>query len=471
MALDDFADWTFISEHSGALELSGNVAGNDGSTDDSFRSLVDTRRTRSGGLAVPPVHQHVPQSLQSSLKRGGKPIPEVKRPRPAFSAPCPRKSQQAPSDSTRVQIASMQSNATQHPPRGPKLASISAPSKREGLSSDLQKRWIIFVNMIGNLSSFWQMYSESKSFEQHCVTLLAKYEVSTVSKYIATLQSFHTVLQDFKLSWNDIGTHRIADLLQISREGRSTDYGFGASSVVKALRWAQRLLEIEHWDNLHSPLVSAFTIRPDGDRTEAVPLSLFVVLSWEKRILLRECPLQELILLGGLLVLLWGGLRFSDGQRVPLHSLSWAITALRGTCRKTKTTKSGQPWAVQASGFLSYGSFGWLAKWLMALDGLWATHATPGDKPDFLLPMTSGSGFVTPLIPMSYSQALKWLRYFCTIPWRNSLSLPISAPHNYTVHSLKSTTLSWSAQLAQRPYHRGTATPSRSPSSRKHETL
>ena len=66
------------------------------------------------------------------------------------------------------------------------------------------------------------MYSDSESFEPHCVTLLAKYEVSTVSKYIATLQSFHTVLQDFKLSWNDIETDRIADLLQISREGHST---------------------------------------------------------------------------------------------------------------------------------------------------------------------------------------------------------------------------------------------------------
>ena len=63
--------------------------------------------------------------------------------------------------------------------------------------------------------------------------------------------------------------------------------------------------------------------------------------------------------------------------------------------------------------------------------------------------MTSGTKFIKPLIPMSYSQTLKWFRYFCTIPWRHSQSLPISAPHNYTVHSLKSTTLSWAAQLAQ----------------------
>ena len=121
---------------------------------------------------------------------------------------------------------------------------------------------------------------------------------------------------------------------------------------------------------LYSTLVSAFTVRASGDRTEAVPLSLFVVLSWEKRLLSRDCPLHEVIVLGGLLLILWGGLRFSDGQRVPLQSLSWSITALRGTCRKTKTTKSGQPWAVQSCGFLSFGSFGWLAKWFNGIGRL-----------------------------------------------------------------------------------------------------
>ena len=316
---------------------------------------------------------------------------------------------------------------------------------------DLQKRWIWFVQVIGNLSSFWQTYSSSESFEVHCITLIETFEISTISKYVGTLQSLSTLLTDFKLSWEDMGTYKIADLLQMAREGRSTDLGFGASSVVRALRWAQRLLDIDisHWSNLYSPLVSAFTVRSDGDRTEAVPLSLFVVLSWEKRILSRDCPLHELIVLGGLLIILWGGLRFSDGQRVPLQSLAWSITALRGTCKKTKTTKPGQPWAVQSCGFLSFGSCGWVVKWLMALDGLWSTHSNPGDPQDFLLPMTCGTKFSQPLIPMSYSQTLKWLRYFCTIPWRHSQFLPISAPHNHTAHSLKSTTLSWAAQLAQ----------------------
>ena len=117
---------------------------------------------------------------------------------------------------------------------------------------DLQKRWILFAQMIGNLSSFWQMYSESEAFETHCITLIEKFEASTISKYVGTLQSIGNLLTEFKLSWDDIGTHKIADLLQMSREGRSTDLGFGAASVVRALRWAQKLLDISDWNNLFS---------------------------------------------------------------------------------------------------------------------------------------------------------------------------------------------------------------------------
>ena len=457
MDLGEFADWEIFSDlrqQSDVYPIGDEVDEWDVIDSHASGTLGTTVseasiRTRSGGLAVPAAHRQVPQSLQNSLKRGGKPVPAVKRPKPSTFDPQPRTSLQPEIQTDRLQISATSSMKVARPPQGPKSSRPAVQSKSNALPLDLQKRWIFFAQMIGNLSSFWQMYSTSESFGVHCITLIEKFEASTISKYIGTLQSVSNLLTDFKLSWDVIGTYKIADLLQMSREGRSTDLGFGASSVVRALRWAQRLLDISHWINLYSPLVSAFTVRVSGDRTEAVPLSLFVVLTWEKRLLSRDCPLHELVVIGGLLLILWGGLRFSDGQRVPLQSLSWSITALRGTCSKTKTTKSGQPWAVQSCGFLSFGSFGWVAKWLMALDGLWSTHSNPGDPQDFLLPMTCGSKFIKPLIPMSYSQTLKWLRYFCTIPWRHSQCLPISAPHNYTVHSLKSTTLSWAAQLAQ----------------------
>ena len=114
--------------------------------------------------------------------------------------------------------------------------------------------------------------------------------------------------------------------------------------------------------------MNSFLLKSVGDRNEAVPISLLIVMNWERRILQSKCPQQDVIILGGFLCLPWGGLRFSDGQRVNLRSLSWCITAFCGTSYRTKTTREGQPWAIQASGFLNYGDFSWVAKWLVTLD-------------------------------------------------------------------------------------------------------
>ena len=133
-------------------------------------------RTRSGGLAIPQPHRQVPQSFQHVLKRGGKPVPTAKRPKPTSFEPQPRKSMQPDIQTARVQTTATASMHATRPPQGPKLSRPAVQSKSNGLPMDLQKRWILFVQMIGNSSSFWQMYSESESFEAHCITLIEKFE-------------------------------------------------------------------------------------------------------------------------------------------------------------------------------------------------------------------------------------------------------------------------------------------------------
>ena len=93
--------------------------------------------------------------------------------------------------------------------------------------------------------------------------------------------------------------------------------------------------------------------------------------------------------------------------------------------------------------------FPWVARYLQALDITWGQNSN-FESADFLLPMTVGEDFLFPLTPMSYTQALKWFRHFCTLPWKQP------GPHSqldtsaYTLHSLKTTILSWSNQLAQK---------------------
>lgn len=129
------------------------------------------------------------------------------------------------------------------------------------------------------------------------------------------MQCIHSILAEFSWTWYDIGRNHLSDLLQIAHEGKHTEWGFGATTAIKALRWAQKMLVISEWQMLYDLIVNSFFNSGNHERPESVPLSLFLVSQWERRILMKECFLQEQILLGGFLCLLWGGLRFADGGR------------------------------------------------------------------------------------------------------------------------------------------------------------
>ena len=419
-----------------------------------FIPVDATPKKKSSPKPVPAVASKQATSFDHVLKKGGKPPPVFARPASLLQPSVPRVTQPGPQQDfdDSVQDASRKRKPSVFKPiSAPTSSKTPKPAVRpEVIPPDLVARWMILVNSVGALSAVWSEYHMSAQFESHCHRLLTRYAPSTLFKYINTLQCIYTILLDFAWTWKDIGSHRLSDLLQIAHEGKHSEWGFGATTAIKALRWAQKLLLIHTWQMLYDPVVNSFCIPGNHERRESIPLSLFLVVQWERRILMHDCPPQEQIILGGLLCLLWAGLRFADGQRIQLNSLSWCITALRGSCFRTKTSRAGQPWAIQARGFLSHGDWSWVAQWLTALDCLWGSAPNAVSDGDFLLPMTKGSTFAYPLIPMSYSQALHWLRYFCTLPWKHS-PVPASAnPNDYTLHSLKTTTLSWSNQLAQK---------------------
>ena len=368
----------------------------DDHADDWILISTPTPKKRSAPKAIPPTNCRRALSLEQPLKRGGRPAPEFFRPISLTAPTTPTVPQRGPEltmepQDTLPQTSSRKTSKVLTAPRGGK--SVSLAEKASTIPKDLLARWLILINSVGSLSSIWLEYHMSPQFETHCQRLLEKYAPSTLFKYISTLQCIYSILMDFAWTWKDIGCHRLSDLLQIAHEGKNSEWGFGASTAIKALRWAQKLLMISEWQSLYDPVINSFFNPGNHERRESVPLSLFLVMQWERRILMKECSLQEQVLLGGFLCLLWGGLRFADGQRVSLQSLSWCITALRGSCYRTKTSRSGQPWAIQARGFLSHGSWSWVAQWLVALDTLWSqAHNAPSDG-DFLLPMTHGDIF------------------------------------------------------------------------------
>ena len=175
-----------------------------------------------------------------------------------------------------------------------------------------------------------------------------------------------------KLDWRprslaSLTSVQLADALVVLSLARGADpeAGVHSATAIKAIRWVRRNPEVHCLEISYSPLISSFLkSKIPRERKEAVPLSLYVVMHFERRILMQDCTDSEVLLLGSFLILIWASLRFMDGQRVHLRSLSFDGSTLRGSCYQTKTTSHGQPFGLMCQGFLSHGSFTWTYKFL-----------------------------------------------------------------------------------------------------------
>ena len=123
---------------------------------------------------------------------------------------------------------------------------------------------------------------------------------------------------------------QLADVLLACRLSKSSMQGMShVPMVIKAIRWAFCTLQIDSLSVSMGSIISAFQKGISVDRRESLPFSLFVLMHFERRILMRECSNSEVISLGMCLFLAFSGLRFSDMQRTRTSSLHWSGSVLR----------------------------------------------------------------------------------------------------------------------------------------------
>ena len=140
-----------------------------------------------------------------------------------------------------------------------------------------------------------------------------------------------------------------------------------------------------------------------------------------------------------------------------ISSLSLTMQALRRICWTTKTSRSGQPFAVTLTGVSGRGpSTSWCLAYLTRLHASWlATERfwRSSSEPDFMLPILpnwsnpsqAGVAFQS---PMSYTQALPALRSALQLR-KAALPSALDAQEalNFTLHGLKVGLLSPAKQL------------------------
>ena len=302
--------------------------------------------------------------------------------------------------------------------------------------------WTSILVSLGSVSKVFADIGNHANFSSLASIILDAFAASTLHRYLTCISKFLTWCRESDLPLPSISAATVLDVLQ----GGSRNSGMKGSTVLKSLQWCRKQADVQAWSFLDSPLIQGWMkSKVPADRRESLPLPLYVVVQWERRLLQANIPLREIIIIGGFLLMIWTGLRFADLQRVTITSVVCSASEIRGISWRTKTCSKGQPWGARASGFLSVGSVTWLSKFVCAWDAVLAAQSE-GDL-DFVIPQFQDGSVAQPYQPMSYPSALHWFRLFLTIPWKSSSLTASIDCGSYSIHGMKATLLSWSSQL------------------------
>ena len=331
----------------------------------------------------------------------------------------------------------------------PDSATALVRTKQPSSNQTIVHLFNTLLSTFGDSSSLCISLADSDFRDIHLSRVIDGYAASTLMKYMSGVGNFIRTCKESGHSFLDISALQLADILITVQLSKSSDIsGCSSTSTLKALRWWQKVAGVDKWKQiLFAPVIQSFmTTKLPVDRAEAVPIPLWCIIQWEKRLLTSSCPEHMILILGFFLFLIWGSLRFSDAQRINLRSLVYNGENLRGLSWRTKTTNRGQAFGVIAQGLLSRKSFHWMHRYLLTLDAV--LDRLGADYIDYLMPdVTDQEGVTTPIQPMSYATAMKWLRYCIRVPWKQQMGFRLD-PSVFTIHSCKATVLSWSAQQA-----------------------
>jgi len=304
---------------------------------------------------------------------------------------------------------------------------------------------------IKSASIIYCEFAHQPTFKTVVTQLLAQIGPSTLDFYSKGIQTMIVWMQFFEMTWESLSLQSLVAILCQAREAAKHDaqgIRIQPPHLLQSLKWLAKTALMQNLtDLLQGALISNFC-KGTGvpkDRREAVPLPFMILARWEETVSDPSSPDWLKLLLGGFLLAIWSSLRYADLQRVELQTLNLAPNTLRGLCRVTKTTKVGQPFAVILAGLTAFSSrSSWVHHWLIALQASIArSHPF---QPDFAIPVLDSYHSPSMKAPLSYSAALRALRWAIQTPWKGTI-IKSSAAQNYTLHSLKVTLLSAAAQL------------------------
>ena len=179
--------------------------------------------------------------------------------------------------------------------------------------------------------------------------LLSAVGPSTLDLYSRAVDTTITWMKHFGSSWQELTLQLLVQILHMAKEASRSDVQairLQPQALLRGLKWLAKTALMDDLQTvLNTFLISSFCRGPGEprDRKEAMPILFILLVKWEQTIMTADSPDWLRLLLGGFLLAIWSSLRYADLQRTSVTNLSLSTNALRGVCRLTKTTRTGQP--------------------------------------------------------------------------------------------------------------------------------
>ena len=303
-----------------------------------------------------------------------------------------------------------------------------------------QVNWdkIVFIwkPLLQDVFQFSTMLKSIQSnLDMHVDVILKMCSSNTLRRHLPGWRCWYKLASLLTYPSANPALNQLLDCIETIRSGELQDRGRKSrhltkvGSMISAMRFVARTFALPELQSLlHMPIVTAWcrSELSNNPLREAVPLPLvvigrlefFLMENWSKPSLEEEC---SWIL--GFLLMLFGGLRFSDIQRSWVKQIVCGQGTVRWSAYRTKTAKHGMPIALLSTGIY----FDW-SECILKLTSSF-------QQMDFWFRGSSG--------PASYSATLTKFRYILLIVGK----LQESEVIKYTLHSLKATITSWFHQL------------------------
>eukprot|EP00435_Cladocopium_sp_Y103_P060595 s365_g22.t1 len=163
--------------------------------------------------------------------------------------------------------------------------------------------------------------------------MLAGFAESTLLRYLATTLQFLETLQDAGHSLDGLEAYHILDILSSSASDESEDLPC-AINLLKALRWAVKILGLRDFPDLYSPLFQPFLDNSNTESKESLPLPLKFLITLEYEIIAQQDDAYTTFVKGAFLLAFWASLRYADLQHIQWDTLIFNGLSLRGVSER-----------------------------------------------------------------------------------------------------------------------------------------